>query len=237
MFKPQTQEIMKRLSTISLVVLGILFLASCKREDSMNIDQDRIYSNYEFTFDSDRNESTMTAMFRIDHSSGTKIELTYPSRVDYNGEGLAWRNGLGHYELKRTGSNHSGAFTYKDIDGKAFVNSPSSLTFVELPFGITNISQSGNFFLPWNGGAIQSGESITVIISRGAQSTSRTWTINTVGASHIILDQNKLMGLTPGNAEVQIQREFSNVLQESNLSGGRITSTYKSVKAFINIVN
>ena len=228
---------MKNIHTIGIILFGFLLFTSCKREDSVNIDQDRIYANYQITYDSEKNEATMIAGFRLDNSSGTKIELTYPSRVDFNDEGLAWRNGSGHYELKQTGSNHTGAFTYTDIDGVTYVNNPSNLTFIELPFGITNISRSGNFFLPWSGQAIQPGETVTVTISGGAQQSSKTWTINSVGSSHIILDQNKLMGLTVGNAEIQIQREFSDILQESTLSGGRITSKYKSIKAYINITN
>jgi hypothetical protein len=228
---------MKRTSTLGILLIGVLFFASCKREDSINIDQQRIYSNYEYVYNSEKNESTMSATFRLDNSSGTKIELTHPARVEFNGEGLTWRNGSGNYQLKRSGSAQGGAFVYRDLEESVYTNSVSTLSYIELPFGITNISQSGNFFLPWSGSSLQAGESIRVTISGGAQTTTKSWTIHAVGSTHIILDQNKLMDLIAGSAEIQIERESSSGLQQSNLSGGRITSKYLSQKLFINITN
>lgn len=51
-------------------MMTILFFSSCKREESVNIDQNRIYSNYEFAYDANVNKSSMTATFRLDNNSG-----------------------------------------------------------------------------------------------------------------------------------------------------------------------
>ena len=198
---------MKRRSTLGIALIGVLFFTACKREDSMNIDQQRIYANYEYVYNSEKNTSTMMATFRVDNSGGTKIELSYPARVEFNGEGLTWRNVSGRYELSRSGSQIGGTFRYHDNDENSFANEVPPVYGAELPFGLTNISQSGNFFLPWQGAALQAGETIRVTISGGAQTSSKSWTVHTVGSSHIILDQNRLMDLTVGTAEIQLERE------------------------------
>lgn len=176
----------------------------------------------------------MTAVFRMDNSGGRKIELSYPARVDFNGEGLAWRGALGSYQLTTNGLMSGGRFNYHDLDDNTYTNDVSALSPTELPFGITSISRSGNFFLPWDGPALKAGETIRVRINAG---TTRTFTTTMAGATHIILNQNQLAGLTPGNGTIQLERESYANLSSSNLAGGRITSTYKSRRVFINISN
>ena len=228
---------MKRAITLQVLLIGLLIFSACKREDSVNIDQQRIYANYEYVFNSDNNQSTATATFHIDNNSGTKIELTYPGRVEFNGEGMTYRNGSGSYQVKTSANSIGGMFVYHDLGEKSYSNTTAPLTYIELPYGISNISRSGNFFLPWSGNALEQGEIITVTISGGAQTTSKTWTINAAGSSYIVLDQYKLNDLIVGSAEIQIKREITKGIQQSTLAGGRITSTYLSQKAFINILN
>jgi hypothetical protein len=176
----------------------------------------------------------MTATFRLDNSGGKKIELSYPSRVHFNGEGLAWKNAMGHYSLNRSGNLNGGSFSFVDTDSKEFENQVSGLNSIEIPFGVNSISRSGNFFLPWDGAPLVSGETIKVTISG---SGSRTWTITTPGTSHVILDQFKLNGLEVGTANIQIEREVSTYLTESGLAGGRVSAQYKSRRIAINIMN
>ena len=228
---------MKRTTTLGLALIGVLFFTSCKREESINIDQNRIYSNYDYTYDANANKSLMTATFRLDNSGGKKIQLSYPARVDFEGEGLAWRQALGYYQLSNSNQTLSGSFNYHDLDDQTFSNSVSGLESIEIPFGITSISQNGNFFLPWTGTEVRSGETVRVTIKGGEQPSSKSWTITSAGSTHIILDENRLRGLTPGTAQIFIEREVSKGLTHSNLSGGRITSKYLSRKININITD
>jgi hypothetical protein len=225
---------MKRTTTLGIAVMAVLFFTACKREESINIDQNRVYSNYTYEYNADNNRSTMTAVFRMDNSGGRKIELSYPARVDFNGEGLAWRGALGSYQLTTNGLMNGGRFNYHDLDDNTYTNEVAIMTPTELPFGITSISRSGNFFLPWDGPELKAGETIRVRINAG---TTRTFTTSIVGATHIILNQNQLAGLTPGNGTIQLERESYGSLTSSNLAGGRMTSTYKSRRVFINISN
>lgn len=226
---------MKRTQTLGIAVMAVLFFTACKREESINIDQERIYSNYSFEYDADNNQSVAKATFRLDNSGGKKIQLTYPARIEFNGQGLSYRSALGDYSLTNFGNEISGQFKYSNNDGAVFSNSIDELASIELPFGLTSISQNGNFFLPWQGDALKSGETVRVKIS--TVGISRTFTTTAVSANHILLDENSLKALVPGDATIQIERESYKSLEQSNLSGGRITTTYKSRKMFITITN
>ncbi len=226
---------MKRRSTIGIALLSILFFTACKKEASINIDQNRIYSDYEVTYDQMSNQTVMQAIFRVDHNSGKKIELTYPARVGFNDENLAWKNLGGSYRATRSGNHLNGSFTYFDVDENNFENTGSVINPIDLPFGLNNISKNGNFFLPWAGAALEPGETVKVVISGGSQSGSKTFTAAIIGSSYISLEQYKLNNLVVGTAKIQVFREKTAGLQQSNLSGGRITSTYKGRKITINI--
>ena len=226
---------MKRKTTIGIALMSLLFFTACKKEASINIDQNRIYSDYEVTYDQMSNQTTSQAIFRVDHNSGKKIELTYPARIGFNDENLAWRNLGGYYNVKRSGNHLNGHFTYFDVDDNSFINTGAVVNPIDLPFGMNNISKNGNFFLPWTGEALQSGETVKVIISGGSQSGSKTFTATAIGSSYISLEQYKLNQLVAGTASIQIQREKTSALTQSNLSGGRITSTYKGRKVTVNI--
>ena len=203
----------------------------------MNIDQNRIYSDLDYTYSASSNKSTITATFRLDNSGGDKLELSYPSRVSFNGEGLAWRNAMGNYSLNRSGNLSSGSYSFFDIDGNEFKNAVSNLNPIDIPFGMNVISKSGNFFLPLTGSPLAVGETIKVTISGGAQSGSKVWTITSTGSAHIILDQYKLSYLAVGAANLQVEREISSSLGHSNLSGGKMNAKYLSRKISINIIN
>ncbi len=228
---------MKRITTLGIALVSVLFFTACKKENSINIDQNRIYSNYTIEYDQHSNQTSVKATFRVDHNSGKKIELTYPSRVGFDGESMSYRKIMGQYDFKRSGNAMNRPITYYDIDGKEFSNSGQNISGIDIPIGLNGISKGGNFFLPWNGGPIALGESVIVTISGGSQSGSKTFTVNSVGANYIILDQFKLQNLVAGTATIQIKREVSNSLMQSNLAGGRITSTYKGRKITINILD
>lgn len=216
-------------------MLSVLFFTACKKEASINIDQNRIYSDYEVTYDQESNRTTVQALFRVDHNSGKKLELTYPARVGFNGETMAWRNLGGIYEATFSGNALHGSFTYFDTDGNRFDNVAAAVNPIDLPYGMNNISKNGNFFLPWTGAALQSDETVEVVISGGSQSGKETFQATVVGSSYISLPQYKLERLEAGTARIQISREKTQALQQSNLSGGRVTSKYESRQIVVNI--
>lgn len=228
---------MNRITQLSISFVLLLFLAACKKESSNNIDQSRIYSNYQVSYDLSSNKTTVSSTFRVDHSTGQKIELIYPSTVSFNGERLSWRKIDGSYSSSISGNSLNESFKFVDFENKVFVNSLPNIRSIDIPIGMYSISRNGNFFLPWNGDPLAAGETITVTISGGDQSSSATFTSNTVGATYIVLDAYKMQKLVAGRANIQISRERQESLQQSNITGGRISGEFKSRKVSIDVVN
>ncbi|MFK7784970.1 MAG: hypothetical protein AB8B56_07635 [Crocinitomicaceae bacterium] len=228
---------MKRKSTIGIALLSVLFFAvSCKKEASSNIDQNRIYTDYEIVYHESANQTRAQAMFRLDNQSGKKIELTYPARVGFNDQNMAWKNVGGYYHSAYPGNGLNGSFTYFDFDENVYENTTVSIDPITLPFGFNSISTNGNFFLPWIGSSIQPGETVRVKISGGDQSGSEEFSTSIVGANYITLDQFKLNRLELGTALIEIEREYVSGIQQSTLAGGRITTRYEATRILVNIM-
>ncbi|MBL4706206.1 MAG: hypothetical protein JKY54_16890 [Flavobacteriales bacterium] len=209
---------------LGLVLLAVLFFSSCKREESLTADQNRIYSEYHYTYDAKTNKTIAQAEFRINNASGKKLELSYPATVRFNGEALSWRRLNGDYQLTSYATPSGGMFKYQDTEDQTYQNEAKLLNSVEFPFGISSISKNADFFLPWIGDALESGETIEVTIRAGA---SRTFRVNTVGSTYLRLDRNALSALTAGQAQIEIERIHIGTLAESTFSGGRMTTKYK----------
>lgn len=227
---------MKRTLTPGLGLAVILFFTSCQREESINIDQSRIYTEYEYTYDAEQSQSIMNASFRLDNNGGKRIELSFPARVAFDGESMSYRSAFGDYQLKRTGSLINGTFVYTDLNDNVYENNISAIKAIELPFGLNTISRNGNFFLPWDGDDLQPGETITVTIDPQGEGSTKSFTTSSAGASHIILDEYRLKQIEPGMAKIRIMRERTSSLTSAPLSGGRLVLKYKSREVNIEIL-
>lgn len=225
---------MKRMTTIGIVMMTLLFFTSCKKEMSTNVDKDRIYTTYDVSYDQNLNRTDIKATFRVDHASGQKIELVYPSRVHFDGDRMVYRELMGSYEASRSGNVTGRSLMYVDGDGSEFINS-QDISPIDLPFGLGSISKNGDFFLPWTGVALQAGETINVSINGGDQVVSRKFTTSVAGSTYIILSRYELQNLSAGTAHIQISREKESALSSASLSGGRIRTEYKSRKVTIQI--
>lgn len=221
------------LGTLSLMIV----LVACKREDSQNIAQDRIYSDYQVVYDAGKTQTMASATFRADHSTGTKVELTYPAKIKFRDENMSWKNVAGNYQTTINGNAMNNYFTYVDLDENSFENQALDISFIDLPYGITAISKSGNFFLPWNGDIVRNGETVKVIIKSKEGGSEKHWTVSTVNSTHITLDAYTLSQLPNGNADIWIERSKSESLTMVPDAGGRITGTWKSNVQIIQITN
>lgn len=227
---------MKRTLTLGIGMMVILFFTSCQREESINIDQNRIYTEYSYSYDAEQGQSVMTATFKLDNNGGKRIQLSYPARVSFDGESMSYRSALGDYQLNRSGSLVNGTFSYTDLEDNVYQNDISAIKAIGLPFGLNTISRNGNFFLPWDGESLQPGEIITVTIDPQGEGSTKSFTTSSAGATHIILDENRLKQIEPGFAKIRITRERTSSITSAPLSGGRLELKYKSREVNIEIL-
>ncbi len=227
---------MKKMFTLGMLSV-LVVMTSCRREESQNISQDRIYSEYEVIFDAGKNQTVANATFRADHSTGTKIELSFPARIKFRNENMSWKNVTGNYQLTVNGNGFSNYFTYTDLDENNFENQSFDVSYIDLPNGLNSISKNGNFFLPWNGDPLRSGETVRVVIKSKEGGGERSWSVTSVNSTHIVLDQYKLSQINEGLAEIWIERTKSDGLIMVPDAGGRMSCTWRSNELTIQILN
>ena len=155
---------------VAIAALSIVSFSACvPAEQSVNVNQSRIWTDYELHYDANTDLTTARASFRFGSSLGTPLDLTSPSEVRFNGELLARSvqpgTGLVRYERTFTGQLGSGTFRFVDTEGEAYSNTVT-LRPVAFPASIGPIDNDGSYGFDWVGNALGAGESVQVTLWR-----------------------------------------------------------------------
>ena len=145
------------------VFFAVAFFSSCEVEDSADVNQDKIYTDYELFYNSNTDKTWVVARFRFGGPTGTLLELKDPAAVTFDGELLPF-NALfaGHYK-EFAGRLTDGTFEYTNTMEETFVNEVPSYETIEFPSDLDTLSKSAAYSLVWDG------------TSLGARSTSGTF--------------------------------------------------------------
>ncbi|HBH48606.1 MAG TPA: hypothetical protein DDX98_08195, partial [Bacteroidales bacterium] len=87
---------------IPFLILALLFV-SCEREDSADVNQDRIYTIYSLVYEADQDITYARAWFQFGSAVGTLLELSEPSNVSFNDQRLSFQNAFAYYEKSLPG--------------------------------------------------------------------------------------------------------------------------------------
>lgn len=222
-------------SSIILLVLVLALSTACNKEPSDSVDQDKIFASYVLEYNGSQDITYARANFHFSNAAGTKLELVDPASVTIDGEIIPFKQALAYYEKDYVGLKNSGDFEYTDVDGNIFNNTVSMIDSLSFPSGIDTLSRSQNFQLFWTGSPVQQGEVITVTIIGSGAGDGQIFTQAGVGATSIVLTQNKLQNLGLENAQFYIRRSKNVAAQEVTSAGGNVIARYDapSIKVYI----
>lgn len=219
---------MTRLTAFSTLLIALSLLTGCMREDSENVNQDRIWAHYELFYNANEDITYARATFRFGHALGTKLELTDPSEVSFNGTPIVFRPALAYYERAINGYIPNGTFTFSDIDGNTFTNDVE-IREIAHPEEVPPIDRSQAFAYPWVGDQVSSRENVTLVITGGNNGGTETFTTSAIGATELVLPVTQLEKLAPGMGNAVIDRTYSPEIVEATSAGGLITGRYRAV--------
>jgi hypothetical protein len=128
------------LSFLSLLLLVLTFNA-CTRETIDSVNQDKVYATYELFYDKTRNVTEAKATFQFSNGLGTKLELKNPAEVKFNNDVLGLEPLFADYKKEYPGLVTNGTFTFKDINGKVYVNTISAVPPIDLPANLQTLSR------------------------------------------------------------------------------------------------
>lgn len=212
--------------TLLLAPMLVLFLAGCAREDSENVNQDRIWAHYELLYDANDDITYARATFRFGGIIGTKLRLTDPAEVRFNGSVIPFKNGLAYYEEDLAGFVDSGTFEYVDLNNSTY-NNDVSIELIDFPTALGPFSQTSSYQIDWLGANTASNEIVTVFLDHTETSDTKLFTESANNSGNILLPANDLAQFNLGNVQCTIERIITPFLQEGTDVGGKITGRYR----------
>ncbi|MBL7943640.1 MAG: hypothetical protein JNM00_12785 [Flavobacteriales bacterium] len=220
------------MKNVILIATGLLMLVaftSCEREPSSSVDQDKIWTKYEIVYDKNTGKTIARAEFRFSNALGTKLELSDPAEVTFNGTVMPFNSTTAVYEIEMNGLTTSGVFEYTDLDNNVYTNTTDQLELVEFPDGEILVQGGVDYVLDWSGDPIGSSDLVTVNLSDKVFSTGIT------GATSITLGGVQTDDITPGPHIGYMWRTLVREPDDATPEGGTIWLTYKAFNKAVTV--
>lgn len=218
-----------------LLLAAIAAFASCNKEVTSKIDQDKIFTEYELSYNQNTDVTTATATFRFSNELGTRLMLSEPSVVTVDGNAMEWSADNGYYEKSYSGLVATAEFSWTDLDGNVFVNT-AEIRDVDFPGTLPTFSldSSVNYFM-WAGLALDSAELVALTVEQEDGAAKRTFSADTVGATTITIDSTKLSAIDAGLVNLVLEKQYSLELMEATSKGGLLIGTYRPTDQSTNL--
>ncbi len=232
-----TLQLLNRLTTGLVVWLGLALAAtSCQTESSDAVSQDRIYTDYSLTYDKAEDKTYARAAFKFGNATGTALQLSAPSSVTVDGDALAFVPIANYYEKAYAGQRAQATFTFKDKDGKTYVNTVSDLLPAEFPASFTALTKTSAYTLAWDGQPLRTPEVLDIILDGPGQSDPIQYFQTTApGATSIILEANKINAVLSGEGKAFMNRTQILPLQQGTGAGGTRIARYQALPRSVQI--
>ncbi len=218
---------MKRFFLVFNIFIYV-FITSCQKESSDNVNQDKIWAEYQLIYDNNTKITYARAIFKFSNMTGTILELKSPASVKFNNDLLTYNPTFGYYEKQYTGMLTSGTFTYTDLDNHTFLNTLTIADTVGFPAGLDTIKKSEAFELVWVGSPLKQNETINVWLNSNVEGDARLFSTSMVNSTSIIFPANQLsqLGVGPYGTLV-MERVAHPPISQATSAGGLITIKYK----------
>ena len=232
---------MKLNSILVLFAISSIILfsncASTEVADSRDVNQQKIYQDYEVVYNEENGNAQAEAVFRFGGNKGTTLILSDSSNVKVNnnnmlGSELLFRG----YVYEFFGFDEATTFfefKFTDTEGNQYVNGINvyPIDKINIP---DSIALYQNSTVSWIGPSVQSGEQVEVIIEDMAGNQAKAKT-RIKGANEVLIQAENVTGLVEGTGNLYIRREINNSLKQSAEMGGTIKSLYYTAIVKIHI--
>lgn len=223
------------LKTLTLILVIATF-SSCEKESSLDVNQDKIYTDYEVFYNSNTDKSWVVAKFKFGGPTGTILELDDPAFVLFENDTLPYNVFFnGHYK-EYAGQITSGTFSYTDGNGDVYNNSLPSYEDIQFPSDLDTISKSQAFDLQWQGTALSANQYVGLFIGSWAWGNDALLVQTNQGADNLVLGTTQLSNLPLGNSTCFMDRSTEVDVTEGTGEGGKIRGKYRATNASVMIV-
>ena len=221
---------MKKLknTVLPILLLMLMFLNACIREESSDVNQDKIHTAYELFYNANQDKTYARAIFKFSNALGTQLQLTAPSQVTFNGDVLTFQNTLAYYEKEFAGYIASGTFVWTDVNGLTFSNTVQNKA-IGYPANLDTIPRNAAYEMFWDGDSLSANERVVLTVNGVLEGDGQIFTQNNLHAKSIILALNQLQILGQGQGSLWMDRYYEPALTEKTSAGGSISARYRPV--------
>lgn len=219
--------------------LVVLALNSCSKEDSSDVNQDKIWTEYVVYYDQNDDKTHAVARFRFGNPTGTLLELvdSTGANVNFNGTSMPYSIFWSGHHLEFAGNITTGTFQYTNTEGTVFTNSiPSGADTIAFPTAFDTIVKSQAETFSWVGNPLSANQDVGIYVGTWAWDNDALFYTNAVGASSLIMGVQAKSGLTPGQATVYMLRRVENTSIDGTSKGGLIRYSYRPVDKTVVVV-
>ena len=226
---------MKSLKFIGILVILITAI-SCEKENSEDVNQDKIYTAYELFYNSNEDKTYAIARFKFGGPTGTNLELSSGATVNFNGDDLTYSDlVVGHFK-EYAGKINTGTFVYTDVDGNSFTNVVPSYNDIAFETDFDTIVKSQANTFTWDGTSLEPNESVGVFVGSWTWGEDALFYTEQDGATNIIMGVTQLSNLALGTSTVYMDRATQTNLDEGTSEGGVIIGKYRAENVQIQVV-
>lgn len=212
-----------------LIVLTTLFACTSNEiGESRDVNQDRIYMDYEVSYAAGDEEVLLRLQYRFAGPYGTTLVLTDPSQVKLDGQLLkadSSKFGGAYYEIRRDYKNFGGAhrIEFTDINNRRFENS-FEFKPVEPPVLPFVVNRTADLQVRYNTGALGPEDYIAI---SSADTDSSFYYQQKAGAPLVTIPAAELKRQETDafSLETLVHREIP--LSKTTPEGGRLSLNYR----------
>lgn len=219
---------------IILFLLTAFCLSGCLSEESINVEQDRIWTYYELLYDANQDVTYVIAQFKFGNGLGTLLKLSSPSEILFNGEKLAYEQFSSSYTKSFAGKITSGTFVFRDVNEKEFVNPVNLSKPIDFP-AITEISKSSALTIEWIGDPVGTNEEVWVLMGGAGAENVNLASQTAPSSTSVIVGKDRLESLTTTKIDLLMDRIINSPLSASTSAGGSLVSKFRAYKANVAI--
>lgn len=230
---------MKKIGFIAITALYLALglFTSCEKEKSSDVNQDKIYTDYEVFYDRNTDKSWVVAKFRFGGPTGTILELDSTAFVLFNNDTLAY-NALftGHFK-EYAGRITTGTFTYTNVSGQVFTNSIPVCDTIAFPTTLNSLSKSSAQTISWVGSPLAANQAVGIFIGSWSWGQNALAYQDADGATNLVLGINQMAALALGSSTVYMDRQTELSVSQGTSEGGKIRSKYRALNIVLQVVN
>ena len=226
---------MKTITPILLLLVASFFI-SCEKENSEDVNQDKIYTDYELFYNKNTDKTVAVAKFKFGGPTGTILELSDGATVSFNGDNLTYNGWYAGHMKEYAGLVTSGTFLYTDVNGDTYSNATPSMDTIAFATDFDTIIKSQANTLTWQGKSLAADEAVAVFVGSWTWGQDALFYQAQTGATNIVMGITQMSNLAEGTSTVYMDRSKDLSVAQGTGEGGRIRSKYRGTNVQVQVI-